>query len=673
MSDDEGEYNGLPKPSKPDDDLVSYVRQLEIPLAEAAESASSGSERVVVVATYREINKREASLASHKKCSVVIESLLRASSAEQLVAFTNAVAPYLPWMCTNRYSSHVLETLFSLLARVLYYGEHAAASGSSDADDSAERTVFSPEQLVDALVSMVAELSTHAAVLLPDTSGTHVYRALLRVLGGPSFLVGPSAPSALGASESVTALSASAAAAASVATTLVPTLLPKESTRKLRHALADLSASLLLVNSEADAEGGAGAASDLRLYDFCCNPSASATLQLLLEVSAGATKAASLKRTVCYHLLNWHLPSPAADTNAERKSKKRSRAEASGASATGCDAAQPAAVQPASLDAARAWVSDLMCDPVGSRVVEAVLVHGDEDLFASLLTNMFAGNLARAAKHLQANYVVQRLLLCAFTDEQRSMIVRELLPHVPVLVASGREGVLWHMVASVAGSAAYVVPSADPVSSSPASSSLSSSGSVGSSSSSGAVGRTKKGGSAEKNAKPSGIVPAFTPLRCTTPANDDLQSAVITALCLTADGAAAASSSSSSFSSTASSSSSTTLTDTALSTKHHVMSNGVVRWWLDLDGARSGRAAASAAAAGASTSVDHIVTSPMGTRVLAGVLRLRPAISGPLIVALSALPQRELLGLCSDPFVSRHIIEYVAGCQVPALARECAR
>ena len=55
------------KPAKADDDLVAYIRQLELPLSEALATVDAGGvlpedRRVLVRSVFREIRKREATL-----------------------------------------------------------------------------------------------------------------------------------------------------------------------------------------------------------------------------------------------------------------------------------------------------------------------------------------------------------------------------------------------------------------------------------------------------------------------------------------------------------------------------------------------------------------------------------------------------------------------------------
>ncbi len=134
------------KPVKPDDDLVAYIRQLQIPLEEAvaavtaglartrsganpggatsggASSSSSGGDgaplslssviaedqSILIGSVHREIKKRQASLATHKLCSFIVEALVVASPAHLVAHFLHSLIPYTGFLSTNRFGTHVL-------------------------------------------------------------------------------------------------------------------------------------------------------------------------------------------------------------------------------------------------------------------------------------------------------------------------------------------------------------------------------------------------------------------------------------------------------------------------------------------------------------------------------------------------------------------------------------
>lgn len=112
------------------------------------------------------------SAATHKKCSFVVEQLLRAATAQQVVLFFAALEPYLDFCCANRYSSHVMETLLGLTHGLLA-GERVLAADEPAADDADDADAPLPvpadalrSQLVSSVVAMAAALQVWLRTVL---------------------------------------------------------------------------------------------------------------------------------------------------------------------------------------------------------------------------------------------------------------------------------------------------------------------------------------------------------------------------------------------------------------------------------------------------------------------------------------------------------------------------
>lgn len=216
-------------------------------------AAATASPSVLTVATlddessalvrraYTEIKRREASLASNKKCSLVIELLLQSSSATQLLRFGESLVPYLGFLCNNRYSSHTLQTWLALVhaylsgsSEVTVDDDEAAAGAEDDegagglmtADDKAAEYLVSRDRDVASVAALTAALSRLVLTWLSHLSpshilhpsiynhaGTHVIRALIGLLSGvqtSSLRVGVPSWSASAGDDSATAAAAGA-------------------------------------------------------------------------------------------------------------------------------------------------------------------------------------------------------------------------------------------------------------------------------------------------------------------------------------------------------------------------------------------------------------------------------------------------------------------------------
>jgi len=464
-----------------DEDLVAYYRALEVPLADAlarvrglaprAAAAGGGGapsapaapplhsvaalgeeEPLLLVAgAHREARGRHASLASHKKCSRVVESLLRASAAAQLLRFWEGISPYAPYLCCNRYSSHVMQTLLSLAHAYLGGARavEAAAAGGGEGEGEGEGAAAPPPlppaevraQLLHAACELLEALLPHLLQLLYDESATHVLRSLAALLSGaaPEALLAGEGEgggrgeegggggggakggkggarhrraglAAGGAGAGAGAGEGDAAAAAAAAAAAYRAALGKKLAARATAALARLAAAVGALG-----EGAAGCSPE-ELGALGCDGNASPTLSLLLKAvrAAAPEEGAALAR----RLVNFSPPGERAG------------------------AGEGAPARPH-------WVYRLLSHAVGSHLVEATVTHGDEALRAALAAAVFSGRLLRLSLHPYANFSVQRLLAVGGGGGEAA--VAELTPHVSALVGAGREGVVLQLASAAAG------------------------------------------------------------------------------------------------------------------------------------------------------------------------------------------------------------------------------
>lgn len=760
--DDDAHASLFHKPAKPDEDLVGYMRQLEIPLTDVAKEvaaanapaapvdgdaapASAAPQRLSIVLTsehatlirtaYRELRHKEASLASHKRVSVVMETLLRLSTPRQLLRLAAALAPYVCWLATSRYGSHVVQTLMALLSghalgtvsvtvqRVSVTMQRDSESDEDEAgaeeeeendEDAAAGLAASdaplPARLVAALISVTNELASNAGDLIIDPCGSHLLRAAAKALacrsvpvsgtsgggGGKEGAAGAGGKGGKGKKPRPAADGedgGDGTAAAAVAARLLPlpapeALLPtfatavsalrkaagSESAAQLKPALVTLMRSALrpgaTVTGAEAVTGGVPAPVDVPallashrdyLYELCCDPASSPSVQSLLE-TAVASGCIGTARLLCRVLLGWGLqglkagdldgssdcpPLPpasyssaaAADSKEARRAAKKAALAVAGNGVTADDvpsADDDSDVTPP-LDTGAAtgsWVPDLCNHAIGSHVVEAVLRHADGPLFGSLFLVHFARSLGELSLHPQANFVVQRLLVSCRARSQTEQAARELLPHMRSLATGRREGVVLALVTAVAGAQASSSSSPSP-----------------SSSSGGPPGAIVAGGHARQG-------------------TTDLQRAVVSALCAAAfdrpiilpapapavPGAAGESAGASA--------------PPALAARPAEFP-AVVRWWLDINGTRQSRETGSSvpegAGSGATRELPRLLLSLTGVRILAAALHGFTPEGGARVVAegLGGLTSAEVAGLASDPTSSRHLIEPLFPAVVP--------
>ena len=168
------------RPRALDADLIRYFRQLEVTLVSFKEEAAAGGgtdhSEMLVAAALREMKNSEASAASHKHCSHVVEKLLSIASGLALRQFMHNAAGFALHMCTNRYASHVVQVMLKRASKLLFAPVVAASSEAEDED--------APPPMAELIASFCGELEQDWATVIQDPSGSHAARTLLELLRG---------------------------------------------------------------------------------------------------------------------------------------------------------------------------------------------------------------------------------------------------------------------------------------------------------------------------------------------------------------------------------------------------------------------------------------------------------------------------------------------------------
>ncbi|KAA0154981.1 hypothetical protein FNF29_02125 [Cafeteria roenbergensis] len=185
------ERPGFKRPRKPEDDTIAYFRGLEVPLRSEDDLEARAA---LVENLFEEISLREASLATHRKCSVLIEAALRLASPRCVVEVAERMLPYCGFLASDRYGSHVLQTTVGLLLGC------ARAGGQAEEEDDAEDEGGAAKDGAAADGAPKGSISQRAAAVgvklfevlvrsgfwdvVYEQSGAHVLRTLLSSLLG---------------------------------------------------------------------------------------------------------------------------------------------------------------------------------------------------------------------------------------------------------------------------------------------------------------------------------------------------------------------------------------------------------------------------------------------------------------------------------------------------------
>lgn len=436
---------------------------------------------MVLGSIIRELKRKEASLAAHKKCSHVVETVLPFLDRPQFRSFLAALRPYAYFLSHSRYASHVLQTALSLVSPIVADSEWLA---SDTADDS---IVASIESFADTLIPHVAEF-------LVDACGSHIIRTLVAVLvgfpvsrEGDEVHKGRAKGRQRGKPHNAKDAKESVGHEGLQAVKFRPP-------RQFRPLLIKMFDTIMALDSE-------------QLYRLCHDQYASPCIQLLLEALCRADK-----RRVdefCKILLGIEQPklhaalqaavasdsdsdsdSDSSDSDSDSssddqggaglqvfagsKGKAKSKAaesKKSDGSGSGSDSDSSGSdsdsdssdsddsdsgsnhsndedVEPE--PARPAWVVEAMEDRIGSHVVEAVFQLCSDELFAELLDVYILKSIDKRIQHPRANFVVQQCIACSRSPEQLTQLCDAMIPHFDLMFAEARDGVFWKLAEALA-------------------------------------------------------------------------------------------------------------------------------------------------------------------------------------------------------------------------------
>lgn len=382
----------------------------------AAEVVREAQMRAEVVGTVVEqLKGQELHCARHVFGSVALARVLKAASDAQR---TGVVSPLLsrgePFaLLSDKYASHVIEEIIALGSRQ-------------------ESMIDSEAGLAQVLVHFVDRLAqTPPAGPVPlvacmrDRYGTHAVRALFRVLSGRPFTPRGSDPSSKPVQRetgSVAPPGPTDAPGPDAARAPVP---PAYAEGLLRAADAVLS------HGRADGEG------IRQLFSHTvASPALSELIESLPEMCPQSAALISA-------LLKWPADGARTDPPGERiRGKDAPEVGQADKAARGAGLASPPPQETVE------WVRGLAREPTGSRALEVVLSAAPCTWWGRIHSAL-RGQILEMAQHLLANFVVQSLATCASKQRDLKLLLAELCPGLPALLAS-RPGVVWRLAQACA-------------------------------------------------------------------------------------------------------------------------------------------------------------------------------------------------------------------------------
>ena len=153
------DWKSFNKPRRVEPDLLSYFREVETLLDNPVEDVD---ETLLIQNIYDEMKHNEASLASDKRGSEVLEKIVKKSTSFQLRTLLNGFCDYHAFLATNRYSSHVLQLVLRLLGPMVEQeceGSHFIdKNGDEDNNNDGEKGEDDAPLLQELIPTMCQEL-----------------------------------------------------------------------------------------------------------------------------------------------------------------------------------------------------------------------------------------------------------------------------------------------------------------------------------------------------------------------------------------------------------------------------------------------------------------------------------------------------------------------------------
>jgi hypothetical protein len=165
QEDDPRDAENKPRKLEEDDEVVTYLKSLDERLSE--EGLDQADAEVLAENVLTEIKTRTASAACDRRTNLIIEKLSQACSLPNLLQIIERFSPYAEFLASNRYSSHVIQTITARLCYIFKYE-------SGVEDDNYTRII----------IEFVKPILANMSNLIKDISGTHVIRSCISLLAG---------------------------------------------------------------------------------------------------------------------------------------------------------------------------------------------------------------------------------------------------------------------------------------------------------------------------------------------------------------------------------------------------------------------------------------------------------------------------------------------------------
>ncbi|RMJ27432.1 hypothetical protein PHISP_01688 [Aspergillus sp. HF37] len=337
--------------------------------------------RLFVDSVYREASGKELKIACSQSCSRLMEKLIVMSDVRQIRRLFGKFIGHFLHLVQHRFASHCCETLFIHAAPAVTHKPPKSKGqkwGDEDAGDE------EPElSLAEMFMKVVDELEGDWGYLLTERFASHTIRILLLVLAGEP--VDVSSNDSVVASRKKEKLGVPGMEEQDEATISQKRTVPDSFEGTLRKIMSDMVSVL----------------DDTYLRALATHPVGNPVLQVLLylELSHFGKTSAKESNSITKRLIS--------DENLEE----------------GSDSAT--------------FVRGLLYDPIGSRLLEAIIRFVPGKFFKNLYKNLIHDRIGQLARNVTAGYVVLRVLERLGKDDLRDAMER-IIPETAALVERSR-------------------------------------------------------------------------------------------------------------------------------------------------------------------------------------------------------------------------------------------
>ena len=337
---------------------------------------------------YREAQGKELKIASSQSCSRLMERLISSSSSSQLKGLWTKFNGHFLHLFQHRFASHCCEALFRKAEHMIRdemienIDQIVSAEGSEEKDAQSFETLF---------LNSVGEVGGNIGFLITERFASHPFRVLLTILSGiPLAVVDDSALLQSKKKES---------------NYLQAGTLP-DCDSELHSVPVSFQEAVNTVTSEAMSSLDTNSIRALSTH-----PVANPVLQLFLVISL--RNAVARQQTVKdpNSLLRKLLPD------------------------------EP----PTDDDESAAFISHLMYDPIGSRLVETLIAHTPGKVFKNLYRSIFSDRLVSMARNDIASFVATKILERLGKEDLEAVSMR-LCEEVKTLVKRSKFGIIQTMI-----------------------------------------------------------------------------------------------------------------------------------------------------------------------------------------------------------------------------------